>query len=377
MFTRVISIAGVLTLLTSSALLGGVSRFDPDGKPPTRGFVAVYAYKWLRDNHPDALYEDRNNVGGGGGTWILLLPTPTDSNTQTTDTSVPETVECDRETDFYTDLRQSGVSEFKRRAINCLASIGFFEHYPPPDGRSSASFDPDGKPPTRGFVAVYAYKWLRDHYPDALARCDRETDFYDDLERRSISSFKRQAINCLASVGFFDNYPEPDEPSSTTTVFSDYTLGEDIEEWVYQDLFVATSYNTQHYYSVSALDGTDATLVVGCDSNDRGMSIESLPFFLTDEVEWDIPLKYRFSDESAATTTVAKYINWPMAGLDVPLAHLYPIAEMWGRDQLKPGKGDLLTVWFLEEWGPEYTFGPVEFMVPHLKDVLAVLPCSP
>ena len=42
-------------------------------------------------------------------------------------------------------------------------------------------FDPDGKPPTKGFVAVQAFRWLRDNAPDAIAGCDKNTDQYGDL----------------------------------------------------------------------------------------------------------------------------------------------------------------------------------------------------
>lgn len=69
-------------------------------------------------------------------------------------------------------------------------------------------FDPHGKPPTKGYVEVEAYKWIRDNAPDAIASCDRTTDQFDDLVQTGVSKFKREAINCLASVGFFDNYPD-------------------------------------------------------------------------------------------------------------------------------------------------------------------------
>ena len=75
---------------------------------------------------------------------------------------------------------------------------------------TSGSFDPHGKPPTKGYVAVEAYKWLRDNAPDAIAGCEKTVDRFDDLRQPGVSKFKREAINCLDSVGFFDNYPVAD-----------------------------------------------------------------------------------------------------------------------------------------------------------------------
>ena len=82
---------------------------------------------------------------------------------------------------------------------------------------SSGSFDPNGKPPTKGFVAVAAYKWLRDNAPDAIADCEKKVDQYDDLRQDNVSKFKREAINCLASVGFFESYPVSETSTTTTT----------------------------------------------------------------------------------------------------------------------------------------------------------------
>ena len=72
---------------------------------------------------------------------------------------------------------------------------------------SSGSFDPNGKPPTKGFVAVEAYKWMRDNVPDAIKGCEKDVDQFDDLSQDGVSKFKRQAINCLSSLGFFNGYP--------------------------------------------------------------------------------------------------------------------------------------------------------------------------
>ena len=93
---------------------------------------------------------------------------------------------------------------------------------------ATGSFDPNGKPPTKGFVAVLAYKWIRDNAPDAIADCDKTTDQFSDLGGSDISKFKREAINCLASVGFFDNYPgiaSVTDSSTTTTPTNSTSVG--------------------------------------------------------------------------------------------------------------------------------------------------------
>ncbi|MDE0289826.1 MAG: hypothetical protein OXM88_14800 [bacterium] len=84
------------------------------------------------------------------------------------------------------------------------------------------SFDPGGKAPTKGYVAVRAYQWLRDNHPSVIAHCDEETDQYDDLDSEGVSPFKRRAINCQASIGFFDDYPEVATTTTTHTEFGDW-----------------------------------------------------------------------------------------------------------------------------------------------------------
>ena len=178
---RVLALVLIL-LLAATALSAqpvGLS-FDPGGKSPTKGFVAVLAYQWLRDNHPSVI------------------------------------AHCDEETDQYDDLDSENISPFKRQAINCLGSIGFFDNYP--HEANTNTFDPDGKRPTKGYVAVRAYQWLRDNHPSVIAHCDEETDQYDDLDSEDVSPFKRRAINCQASIGFFDDYPEV----STTTTHTEF-----------------------------------------------------------------------------------------------------------------------------------------------------------
>ena len=88
---------------------------------------------------------------------------------------------------------------------------------------TSGSFDPDGKRPTKGYVAVQTYRWLRDNAPDAIEGCDRKTDQYDDLDQESVSDFKREAINCLASVGFFNDWPGLAVTTTSSTISASTT----------------------------------------------------------------------------------------------------------------------------------------------------------
>ena len=176
-------VAAAVILAAAVPGVAGVGSFGVDGKPPTKGFVAVEAYKWLRDSAAGVIRG------------------------------------CDRDTDRFDDLRAVGVSEFKRQAVNCLASVGFFDGWPAVAG--VGSFGVDGKPPTKGFVAVEAYKWLRDSAAGVIRGCDRDTDRFDDLRAVGVSEFKRQAVNCLASVGFFDGWPAVDASGLSVCVFGD------------------------------------------------------------------------------------------------------------------------------------------------------------
>ena len=56
--------------------------------------------------------------------------------------------------------------------------------------------------------------------PDAIADCEKKIDQFDDLDQEGVSKFKREAVNCLASVGFFDNYPGISTASSDDVVVS-------------------------------------------------------------------------------------------------------------------------------------------------------------
>ena len=218
------------------------SRFDPHGKPPTKGFVAVEAYKWIRDNAPDA-------IAG-----------------------------CDKTTDRFTDLDQDGVSKFKREAINCLGSVGFFDNYPTPDDQPAAmgaalGFDPHGKPPTKGYVAVEAYKWIRDNAPDAIAGCDKTTDRFTDLDQDGVSKFKREAINCLGSVGFFDNYPTPDDHADAIGEATSVAVGDAVPGVVDHpndiDLFVFDAVQGELYQIDVALGTLGDSVVALYDADQR------------------------------------------------------------------------------------------------------------
>lgn len=178
-------------LFAAAGSTATLEEFDPGGKPLTKGFVAVQAFRWLRDNAPDA-------IGG-----------------------------CDKNIDQYADLHQEGVSQFKREAINGLASVGFFDDWPGLEvaAGGTGEFDPNGKPPTNGFVAVQAFRWLRDNGSDVVAGCDKDTDQYADVDQEGVSQFKREAINCLASIGFFNDWPGLAVTTTTTTTTSTTTVG--------------------------------------------------------------------------------------------------------------------------------------------------------
>ena len=40
----------------------------------------------------------------------------------------------------------------------------------------SGRFEPNDKAPTKGFVAVETYKWIRDNAPDTIKNCKKYTD---------------------------------------------------------------------------------------------------------------------------------------------------------------------------------------------------------
>ena len=72
----------------------------------------------------------------------------------------------------------------------------------------SVSFHPDQRL-SKGWFGVLTYKFVRDEIPGgaaALRECDQSNKF-DDLGGQS--QFKRDALNCLADMGYFDEVPAP------------------------------------------------------------------------------------------------------------------------------------------------------------------------
>ena len=298
---RVITFLVVTLTLTATVAYAATFGFDPHGKPPTKGFVAVEAYKWIRDNAPDG-------IAG-----------------------------CDKTTDQFADLDQDGVSKFKREAINCLASVGFFDNYPTPDDQPDATsatfgFDPHGKPPTKGFVAVEAYKWIRDNAPDGIAGCDKTTDQFADLDQDGVSKFKREAINCLASVGFFDNYPISDDHADTIGKAMSVTVGEAVPGVVDYpgdiDVFAFDAQEGESYQidvslgtlgdSVLVLYDSEAALVGYND--DYGGSLASRVF-------WTARSSGRYYAEVASLGDGTGSYTLTVAVSDIVDDHAYAISE--------------------------------------------------
>ena len=228
---------------------------------------------------------------------------------------------------------------------------------------TGGSFDPNGKPPTKGFVAVEAYKWLRDNHPDTLKGCERKTDQFNDLRQTNVSKFKREAINCLASLGFFDNYPKPDTSTGPDRPDTGYTLGEDIGPWSY--------YETENVDGHIEGYGTPAT-------RHNGNAWQDNPVFnvrcyangsIPDPFMW-VPWSVDIDNESAqvtyrrsgtaTATTVTVYARPGDGG-----------TGLWFLPTV--GKGDKLFVTTFKTYTKAE--GTAEFDISNLADVVAVLPC--
>jgi hypothetical protein len=223
---------------------------------------------------------------------------------------------------------------------------------------SVGSFDPNGKPPTKGFVAVEAYKWLRDNAPAAIAGCERTVDQFDDLRQPAVSKFKREAINCLASVGFFDNYPAPTP-----------RLGNDIGAWTY---FSGTIENGSAYdaYGTSATSSSTEdwegapALFLRCDANDNYEVFVVTPWYLYNNIDAGdgrdaLIVHYRFSGAQGWSSTLA-------AANDES-----PPAVFLDEFAFSQGDGNTLYMAFDDDISRE----TANFNVTGLTDVLTVLPC--
>ena len=74
---------------------------------------------------------------------------------------------------------------------------------------SNNQFEPDQRL-SKGWFGVLTYKFIRDEVPGgkaALEQCDLTPRFSDLADE---SKFKRDALHCLASLGYFDDVPLSD-----------------------------------------------------------------------------------------------------------------------------------------------------------------------
>ena len=163
-----------LSVVPVSAAAAPSPSFHPDQRL-SKGWFGVLTYKFVRDEIP-------------GGAAALS--------------------ECDQSNKFD-DM--GGESQFKRDALNCLADMGYFDEVPAPSGSSNQGrlFHPDQRL-SKGWFGVLTYKFVRDEIPGgraALSGCASADRF---LDLSAESNFKRNALNCLAGLGYFDQVPLPD-----------------------------------------------------------------------------------------------------------------------------------------------------------------------
>ena len=163
-----------LSVVPVAAAAASSESFHPDQRL-SKGWFGVLTYKFVRDEIP-------------GGAAALS--------------------ECDQSNKFD-DL--GGESQFKRDALNCLADMGYFDEVPVPSGSATQGrlFHPDQRL-SKGWFGVLTYKFVRNEIRGgraALRGC-ASTDRFSDLS--SESSFKQDALNCLAGLGYFDQVPLPD-----------------------------------------------------------------------------------------------------------------------------------------------------------------------
>ena len=169
-----------------------VRVFEPDYRM-SKQFVAVTAYKILRDHAPETVAGCASDVKA--------------------------------EPDRFEDLGAAGA--FTRGSINCLDKLGYLEGNLPggTDDGDARLFEPDYRM-SKQFVAVTAYKILRDHAPETVAGCasdvKAEPDRFEDLG--AAGAFTRGSINCLDKLGYLEgNLPsgsagEPGDASDADSV---------------------------------------------------------------------------------------------------------------------------------------------------------------
>ena len=167
------SVAVVSSVVAAAPAAGAESRNFEPGYAMSKQYVAVTAYKILRDHAPSTVAGCESDVKD--------------------------------EPDRFDDLSAAGA--FTRGSINCLDKLGYLSGLP---GGSGSSFEP-GYAMSKQYVAVTVYKILRDHAPAAVAGCERnvkdEPDRFDDLS--AAGAFTRGSINCLDKLGYLSGLPLP------------------------------------------------------------------------------------------------------------------------------------------------------------------------
>ena len=176
------ALVGVATITTAPAAASeSGSSFEP-GYAMSKQYVAVTAYKILRDHAPSTV--------GGCASDVKSEP------------------------DRFVDL--GGAGAFTRGAINCLDRLGYLAGLPGGSSQDgSRSFEPDYAM-SKQYVAVTAYKILRDHAPSTVVGCasdvKSEPDRFVDLG--GAGAFTRGAISCLDKLGYLTGLPAASKATS-------------------------------------------------------------------------------------------------------------------------------------------------------------------
>ena len=177
--------AVVVPVGPAGAAEGSLRSFEPDYRM-SKQYVAVTAYKILRDHAPGTVAGCASDVKS--------------------------------EPDRFDDL--GGAGAFTRGSINCLDKLGYLEGNLPGGSEDGDErlFEPDYRM-SKQYVAVTAYKILRDHAPGTVAGCasdvKSEPDRFDDLG--AAGAFTRGSINCLDKLGYLEgNLPRSSQAPCPT-----------------------------------------------------------------------------------------------------------------------------------------------------------------
>ena len=171
-FAAAMVAAVVVPVGPAGAAEGSLRSFEPDYRM-SKQYVAVTAYKILRDHAPGTVAGCASDVKS--------------------------------EPDRFDDL--GGAGAFTRGSINCLDKLGYLEGNLPGGSEDGDErlFEPDYRM-SKQYVAVTAYKILRDHAPGTVVGCasdvKSEPDRFDDLG--GAGAFTRGSINCLDKLGYLE-----------------------------------------------------------------------------------------------------------------------------------------------------------------------------